>query len=488
MCVLVAVGMGSEAHARSSRPSVHKIESGQTFGGIAERYGCTVEALLKANPSVSDPNRIVVGRSLKIPRKCAPAKAPAPVDPNSVVVEENDTLWGIAHAHGCGVDELIRANPKLKTKGDRVIIHPGNRLKIPSCQGPAVLSGGGKRTQCRWAARDIARNAGKLKAQMDARGFRPPSKFRALVVKVGLDRSEDRIVKTELFDYKGLGWSHKGWNPASTVKIYSGVSAMEALKRWGFAPDKTTATFHYGNGSKSFKIYGKDGLYEKAVHISKNLPHNRLVQLAGFDAMNGPRGTLKRAGLDFSYVTRAYAQGKWKAQGRSPSLKSSPAITLSQPGKKDLKIPARKGGESWDCPCRSSACTSLSDLAKMMCVLMLHEQLPKNRRLGFGKGQDRHLKFIRNKLNRKRAHRKDPVWDVLEEAFIPRGQRAHAKRGGYQIFRKSGFARDWASDILYIYQPGTRTRWIIAMAGYPGRYCLKKAAKVLADIIRGGDL
>jgi LysM repeat protein len=43
------------------------IQKGQTLSGIAKSNGTTVDALLKANPSIKDPNKIYAGASLSLP-------------------------------------------------------------------------------------------------------------------------------------------------------------------------------------------------------------------------------------------------------------------------------------------------------------------------------------------------------------------------------------------------------------------------------------
>ena len=51
----------------------YEIKGGDTLSGIAARSGVTVEALLRANPSVSDPNLIYAGEQLVIPDSTSPA-------------------------------------------------------------------------------------------------------------------------------------------------------------------------------------------------------------------------------------------------------------------------------------------------------------------------------------------------------------------------------------------------------------------------------
>lgn len=44
-----------------------KVGKGNTLSGIARNKGITLKALLAANPSISDPNKIRVGQNIKIP-------------------------------------------------------------------------------------------------------------------------------------------------------------------------------------------------------------------------------------------------------------------------------------------------------------------------------------------------------------------------------------------------------------------------------------
>ncbi len=47
--------------------SAYRIRTGDTLSGIAHRYGTSVSALMKSNPSISNPNLIYAGRNLSIP-------------------------------------------------------------------------------------------------------------------------------------------------------------------------------------------------------------------------------------------------------------------------------------------------------------------------------------------------------------------------------------------------------------------------------------
>ena len=77
------------------------IQKGQTLSGIAKQQGTTLDALLKANPSIKNPNLIYAGSSLNLPGaptspvvapKASVPTPPAPVTPSSPVTQRVDQI------------------------------------------------------------------------------------------------------------------------------------------------------------------------------------------------------------------------------------------------------------------------------------------------------------------------------------------------------------------------------------------------------------
>lgn len=58
-----------------AQPSSYQIQGGDTLGGIASRYGTSVQSLMAQNPSISNPNMIRAGASLNIGPMGVPPKA-----------------------------------------------------------------------------------------------------------------------------------------------------------------------------------------------------------------------------------------------------------------------------------------------------------------------------------------------------------------------------------------------------------------------------
>lgn len=92
------------------------VKKGDTLRKIAEKFGATVDALLKLNPGIKDPNRIYIGQALKVPSGAS-----------SYTVQKGDTLRIIAAKYGTTVDALLKLNPEIKNPN---LIYVGQVIKV----------------------------------------------------------------------------------------------------------------------------------------------------------------------------------------------------------------------------------------------------------------------------------------------------------------------------------------------------------------------
>ncbi|MBF6625887.1 LysM peptidoglycan-binding domain-containing protein [Aerococcaceae bacterium zg-BR9] len=124
--------------------SQYTVTSGDTYWGIARRYGVSVNDLIAANGN--NRNYLAVGQKLVIPGKTATAatttvstrpttvnSTPAPTQTTTpaattgnYTVVAGDSLYAIASRHGISISQLMQANGLSQSS----IIHPGQRLVV----------------------------------------------------------------------------------------------------------------------------------------------------------------------------------------------------------------------------------------------------------------------------------------------------------------------------------------------------------------------
>lgn len=92
------------------------VVKGDTLRIIATKFGTSVDAILKANPKISNPNIIYVGQAITIPASVS-----------TYTVQKGDTLRIIANKFGTTVDALLALNPKIT---NRNIIYIGQVLNV----------------------------------------------------------------------------------------------------------------------------------------------------------------------------------------------------------------------------------------------------------------------------------------------------------------------------------------------------------------------
>lgn len=138
LIVIALVGLTALAAS-----GTHVVRSGETLSDIAVRNGTSVQALVEAN-GISDPDLIVAGQKLTIPGAATSGGSAA----STYVVQDGDTLGGIARRTGTSVKALAQANdisnPNLIRTGTKLTIPAGSGTASASAPTPAPAAGGGK--------------------------------------------------------------------------------------------------------------------------------------------------------------------------------------------------------------------------------------------------------------------------------------------------------------------------------------------------------
>ena len=255
--------------------------------------------------------------------------------------------------------------------------------------------------------------------------------------------------------------------PASTVKLFAAVAALETTRRLGFPP-RVKARFQYEERDKALRV---DFLVRQALVPSNNLCFDLLVELVGAKALND-RFLTRANGLAETVMQRAYFGRVRDEATEHPSNRHSPPITLTW-RKRHKTLPERDAPPRWDCP-EIGNCTTLRDLAEAMRRVMLHDELPESERFALGPPE---LKVLRKALA-ERKRRGNGMVDGLKKGL----------GGPIRVWHKPGYSRGWFSDVAYVEHVKSGQRYIVAMAGHPGRDSLDVAARHVGALLRSGAL
>ena len=108
----------------------HRVQSGESLGSIADRYGVGVDALVEFN-RISNPDRISVGMEVVVPlagQTATSKNAHASGKPMKVKVRTGDNLGIIAQRHGVSVGDLVTWNqmddPNQLKVGQVLLVFP----------------------------------------------------------------------------------------------------------------------------------------------------------------------------------------------------------------------------------------------------------------------------------------------------------------------------------------------------------------------------
>lgn len=114
--MLVPSGSGVPSTPPPVSGQVYTIQKGDTLRKIADRFKTTVDAILKVNPQIGNPNLIYTGQVINLP-----------AGPSTYVVQKGDTLRIIAARYGSSVEALLKLNPQISNPN---LIYVGQVIRV----------------------------------------------------------------------------------------------------------------------------------------------------------------------------------------------------------------------------------------------------------------------------------------------------------------------------------------------------------------------
>jgi len=300
------------------------------------------------------------------------------------------------------------------------------------------------------------------------RGLSLPKGFKALVVQV-VDPGGGHSPRYRFWDWMGTSLDSGDWWPASTVKTFAAVAALERLREWGFSPS-ARITFHYDGGEQA-RVAGT--LVRRALTPSDNQAFDQLVEVVNGDGLNR---WLREKGFGDTVLLRGYSGRHRDPEAGVGILRVSAPLTIRE-GPLVRSVPGRVGTLREGCPDLGNR-TSLMDLCDLLRRVMLHPVLSEEERLALGPGE---VALVRSALSRRR----------LRGLGVVRGLRQAFRPARIACFHKPGFAMDWFSDHVFLVRrtgPREARFWMVAMAGLGGRDVLDEPSRAIGSLIASGAL
>ncbi|WP_127587967.1 LysM peptidoglycan-binding domain-containing protein, partial [Paenibacillus koleovorans] len=107
---------------------IHIVKKGDTMYEIAKKYNVDLQKLIDFNKQIADPDKIDVGMKIRIPTSPVPVTPPVGEIMHKHTVVQGDTLWKLSKAWGVPLKAVIDANPHLKNPN---ILMTGDTVFIP---------------------------------------------------------------------------------------------------------------------------------------------------------------------------------------------------------------------------------------------------------------------------------------------------------------------------------------------------------------------
>ncbi|MBW4084698.1 LysM peptidoglycan-binding domain-containing protein [Paenibacillus sp. S150] len=114
---------------------IHIVKSGDTLYALSQKYGVPLQKIIEANPQITNPDVLAIGDKVKIPSAAVPVPENNEVYYKHTV-KQGDTLWKLSKAWGITLKDMIDANPQLKNPNALLV---GEIVNIPKKGTPSAI-------------------------------------------------------------------------------------------------------------------------------------------------------------------------------------------------------------------------------------------------------------------------------------------------------------------------------------------------------------
>jgi morphogenetic protein associated with SpoVID len=121
---------------------IHILKKNDTLLNLANKYNVELDAIIAINPQIQDPTRIDAGMKVKIPARPQPVEPPSSDYAHKHIVKQGDSLWKLGKAWEIPLQAMIKANPQLKNPN---VLMTGEIVYIPKLDSTQMNQGQGNK-------------------------------------------------------------------------------------------------------------------------------------------------------------------------------------------------------------------------------------------------------------------------------------------------------------------------------------------------------
>jgi LysM repeat protein len=119
--------------------STYIVMRGDTLKALANRFGTSMNVLISLNPDITNANVIYEGQRMIVPSNSSVPSTPPPASGQTYIVRRGDTLRIIAGRFNTTVDAILKVNPQI---GNPNLIYVGEAINLPAGLSTYVVQRG----------------------------------------------------------------------------------------------------------------------------------------------------------------------------------------------------------------------------------------------------------------------------------------------------------------------------------------------------------